>query len=380
MALAGSQRPCPAPAHAPRTRRQVAWRLGLPLLAVGWLTVAVVFAAPSRAEPGQGSPPLLRVAIKPLAPFIVQRQGQFQGFSIDLLDQIARRAGFRYALQPVDSVEQGQADLALAGISITSAREKKVDFSLPMYHSGLQVLVPSSGEQTSPLSAAAPVLGRLVPILIFVALLLAVVAHIIWLVERDNPEHFPRSYREGIVEGLWWASVTMTTVGYGDRTPTGKLGRMLGVIWMFAAIIIIANVTASYSAAFTVQSLQSSITGLNDLAGKRVGTVRGTTSSAFLTDRGIDLFPVETIDHAYALLKGGKVDAVIFDAPVLQYYARTAGAGQVRVVGSVFDPQDYGVALTLGSPYRKAINQALLQVQEDGTYARIQESWFGPPN
>jgi len=129
------------------------------------------------------------VAIKPLAPFIIGQPGDFQGFSIDLLDQIAHRAGFSYSLQPVDTVEeqlaavqQGKADLARAGISITAAREQAVDFSYPMFNAGLQVLVASQGN-ASPISSALAVTGRLLPILIFVVVLLLVVAHAIWLVE-----------------------------------------------------------------------------------------------------------------------------------------------------------------------------------------------------
>jgi ABC-type amino acid transport substrate-binding protein len=114
---------------------------------------------------------------------------------------------------------------------------------------------------------------------------------------------------------------------------------------MFAAIRIIANVTAGIAAAFTVQNLHSSITGLSDLPGKRVATVAATTSSTFLANRGIDLAQVATIDKAYSVLERHQVDAVVFDAPVLQCYARTAGAGHVRVVGPIFDAQDYGIAL-----------------------------------
>lgn len=367
-------------------RRVVA---GVALLA-GLAGVAGAAPLPAAASPPPAPAvtlPTLRVAVKPLAPFVVAGRDGYQGFSIDLLDQIARRAGFTYTLEPMGSVDEqvsavqgGRADLAIAGISVTSAREREVDFSVPMYHAGLQVLVASDGPRSAGVTTLA-VLGTLLPTLLLVALLLLLVAHAIWLIEsRENPDHFPRSYREGLLEGLWWASVTMTTVGYGDRTPRGVWGRLLGVVWMFAAILIIANLTASIASAFTVQSLQSSITGVNDLPGKRVATVAGTTSSTFLSGRGIDVVTSATVDDAYGLLRSRKVDAVVFDAPVLEYYAKTAGAGRTRVVGSVFDSQDYGIALPRGSPYLEAVNVALLQTEEDGTYERIRASWFGSPS
>jgi hypothetical protein len=130
-------------------------------------------------------------------------------------------------------VENGQADLAVAGISITRAREQAVDFSYPMYSSGLQVMVSATGRAPRPslLRASAQLWRPLAGILV----MLFVVAHLAWLVEsRRNPEHFPRPYFKGIGEGLWWGSVTLATVGYGDRTPRSVWGRLLAMVWMHA--------------------------------------------------------------------------------------------------------------------------------------------------
>ncbi len=42
----------------------------------------------------------------------------------------------------------------------------------------------------------------------------------------------------------------------------------------------------------------------------------------------------------------------------------------------MFHTEDYGIALPLGSPWRKRVNAALLQMREDGTYQRLYEKWF----
>ena len=312
------------------------------------------------------------------------RQGDgFAGFSIDLLDQISKRAGFTYRLHSVSSVgaqlaevENGQADLAIAGISITRAREQSVDFSYPMYSSGLQVMVSATGRAPRPslLRASAQLWRPLAGILV----MLFVVAHLAWLVEsRRNPEHFPRPYFKGIGEGLWWGSVTLTTVGYGDRTPRSVWGRLLAMVWMLTAIVLIANLTARITTSFTVQQLRSSINGPDDLSAKRVATVRATTSSDFLENRGLSPVKVDSISSAFQMLEEHRVDAVVYDSPALLYYVNTKGRGAVRVVGAIFAPQDYGIAVRLGDPMRKKINEAILSLVEDGTYARIQKTWFG---
>ena len=54
----------------------------------------------------------------------------------------------------------------------------------------------------------------------------------------------------GFADGLWWAVVTTTTVGYGDVTPKTPAGRFVAVMLMLAGTALIATVAASVSAYF----------------------------------------------------------------------------------------------------------------------------------
>jgi CubicO group peptidase (beta-lactamase class C family) len=49
----------------------------------------------------------------------------------------------------------------------------------------------------------------------------------------------------GIGIGIWWATVTMTTVGYGDKAPMTPGGRIVGLIWMFVGVITISGFTVT---------------------------------------------------------------------------------------------------------------------------------------
>ena len=51
-------------------------------------------------------------------------------------------------------------------------------------------------------------------------------------------------------DGIWWALVTVTTVGYGDITPATTLGRLVAGSLMFFGLGLIATVTAIVSAKF----------------------------------------------------------------------------------------------------------------------------------
>jgi ABC-type amino acid transport substrate-binding protein len=76
------------------------------------------------------------------------------------------------------------------------------------------------------------------------------------------------------------------------------------------------------------------------------------------------------------MLVRGEVQAVVFDAATLQYWAARQGKGLVQVVGPIFRPQKYAIAVPVGSALRKQINRALLEIYTDGTYERIYSAWF----
>jgi polar amino acid transport system substrate-binding protein len=130
----------------------------------------------------------------------------------------------------------------------------------------------------------------------------------------------------------------------------------------------------------TVDQLQSSIKGVSDLPGKKVATVADSTSAKYLQQQNIDAKAFPKIDDAYAALnstdESAKVDAIVYDGPILLYYAAHDGKGKVQIIGNVFRKENYAIAMPTGSPYRKEVNSALLSVQEKGGYQEIYDKWF----
>lgn len=116
-----------------------------------------------------------------------------------------------------------------------------------------------------------------------------------------------------------------------------------------------------------------------DLEGKLVAVKIGTATVDYLKenvpDAKLKLFP--NIDNAFLELATGRVDAVVHDTPNLQYFANTAGKGQVKVVGSLKSGDFYGIAFPKGSELVPTVNKALAELRENGQYAAIYEKWFG---
>ncbi|MAS36905.1 MAG: amino acid ABC transporter substrate-binding protein [Anaerolineaceae bacterium] len=324
----------------------------------------------------------LRVATKLFPPLVLKQSDLFTGFSIQLWEAIASNAGLDYELYEVetvvdqlDAIQNGDADVAIAGITITAEREQVLDFSFPYFDAGLQIMVRE--DEITPIShALAAVLSPdfLQFLLMFVGLIL-VAAHILWFIERRRNPKISASYLPGISQMLWWSAVTV--IGYDDVPPSTIGGRVMALIWMFAGIFLIANLTASLSAGATVRELQSSISDISDLRNNRVATVNGTTSAQYLATAGIRYTGTETIDEAYELLRDRNVEAVVYDAPVLLYYVITHEDDIFRTVGQPFGMEEYGIALPEGSPHRETINRAILSLLEDGTYQQIYNRWFG---
>jgi ABC-type amino acid transport substrate-binding protein len=145
--------------------------------------------------------------------------------------------------------------------------------------------------------------------------------------------------------------------------------------WLIGLFLIVqfeANITADT----TINKLASDISGIGDLPGKRVVTVKGSTAANFLADNNIQYRAVTNIEEGYALLESNQADAIVYDSPVLRYYAITGGNGKVGVVGPVFKPEKYGIALAKGSELRKPVNEVLLEMYQDGTLAEIEDRWF----
>ncbi len=323
------------------------------------------------------------VGTKEAPPFAIKTEHGWKGISVELWEVVAGKlkleTEWREMALPelLAGLEKGELDAVAAALTVTPDRETAFDFSHPFYAEGLGIAVSERAQKRRWAVALANLLSPdflgAIGILIVVLLSVGVV---IWFFERrKNADQFGGKASEGLWSGFWWSAVTMTTVGYGDKAPRTVGGRIVGIIWMFAAIFIISSITAMIASSLTVTSLEYRIQGPEDLHGAWVGTLAASTSEDYLMAREIKPRAFESVEEALRALKQGEIDAVVYDAPLLNYLVKTRFKGGIAVLPNTFEPQHYAIGLKTGSLWREPVNRALLEEIHSDRYQSLLEKY-----
>jgi polar amino acid transport system substrate-binding protein len=329
------------------------------------LLLFAVCAADSASAQTSDAPIL--IATREAPPFAFRAEdGRWIGISIELLEAMAAKATIGYSLEATDlegmisGVAEGRFDASIAAMTITAARERVVDFSYPFFQTGLGVAV---GDETGAgLGAIGRVLrsGEFLSLVSLLAALVFIVGVIAWAIEtRRNPAMFEKHPLRGIFSGFWWAAVTMTTVGYGDKAPLTVAGRLLGVVWMFTGLILTATFTAHLAASLTAAQLTSRVSSPADLARVRVGSVEGAASQEALAALGVRPLAFPSVEAGLAELAAGGIDAFVHDRPILIWQAQVMAG--VSVTPIEFAPQSYAIVLPEDADLRERVNRVLLE-------------------
>ena len=114
------------------------------------------------------------------------------------------------------------------------------------------------------------------------------------------------------------------------------------------------------------------------LKGKKVATQLGTTSVDFIKREipQAELIPYPDQSQMFMAVMTGAADAAVFDRPTLEYFVSIKGKGRVKVVGPMYQGEDYGIAMPKGSPWVPRINRALADMKQEGALQAIVDKWF----
>ncbi len=337
----------------------------LVVLTLVMVLVVNVSAAGEKPPPGH----TLVVGTKEAPPFSMKAEdGAWTGISIDLWREIAAEMDLEFEFREtdlqglLDGVTDRSLDFAVAALTVTSEREKAMDFTHPFFHTGLGIAVAHKPRHPWLNVFRSFFSFDMLKLIVAVFLLSLFIGSFVYLFERKkNPKHFGGGIVEGVGSGAWWSVVTMTTVGYGDKTPVTLGGRMLAFLWMLVCLVLIAVLTAHITSSLTLMQMMSGVKGPDDLMHVRVGSVADTTSSDYLRENRIPFNTYKTASEGLRAIAEGKIEALVYDKPILRYLIRKEFQGDLEVLPTTFRRQDYGIAMPAGSPLREPINRVLLE-------------------
>ena len=192
----------------------------------------------------------LIIGTREAPPFAMQGEdGAWTGLGITLWEEVARELDLKYEWREmgepetlIESVADGSLDASIAAITVTSDRAKKVDFSQPYHTAGFAIVVPKGSSHSWWVILKAFFSVGFLKVILALSVVLLAAGFGVWLFERKaNAEQFGGPPAHGLGAAFWWSAVTMTTVGYGDKSPRTVGGRLVALVWMFTSVIIISG-------------------------------------------------------------------------------------------------------------------------------------------
>ncbi len=316
---------------------------------------------------------VLKVATIERHPFVIQTEQGLDGFSIELWEKIAQYNDWQYEfivkekfVNLLAAPRIGEADAAIANISITADREEVMDFSSPIYNGGMLIMSSTQSQAKNLFKAISN--AEFWWIMLWILLLFVVLGGLLYAFVYKGQLQNKKLF------SIYWKLATLGS--FGEELPIKPAGRVIFLLWIAVLFFGFIAATAELTSSLVILEQKAKISTVEDLRGKKVGVIGGSTSEAFLRKQNLATITYSSIDNLFDGVANGQLDAVVHDAPIIKFYASNKGAGKVQVMGELFNPENYGVALPSGSLLLEDINQALLRVRENGEYDALHKKWF----
>lgn len=311
------------------------------------------------------------IGVKEDKPFSYKENGEWDGYSIDLVKELSKLYGFSYSFAEfndtptlIKDVQNQKVDFSIAAISTTAPREKVIDFSHPYFSTTLGVLVRNKTPITENIMwIISKVGGILIGFVIFIYIIGAIADKV------DGDENIRNPH-----EGAWWALVTFTTTGYGDLVPKTPKGKIFAAVWMVASLSLLSTFTGYLASAMTVKSLTGTPMTIGDLYRTKIVTIKGTTSQDALNDLGIKYNVALNLDEAMKMLATKQVAAILYDKAILDYVSRDIDGYAVWSIE--YGHENYAIAFPQGSPLKEKMNQGILEITNSSKWKNLQRKYF----
>ncbi|KAK3551610.1 hypothetical protein QTP70_019754 [Hemibagrus guttatus] len=342
---------------------------------------------------------------------------QYEGFCVDMLKELSDILKFTFRIKLVDDGLYGapepngswtgmvgelinrKADLAVAAFTITSEREKVIDFSKPFMTLGISILYrvhigrkPGYFSFLDPFSPA---------VWLFMLLAYLAVSCVLFLAARLSPYEWYNPHpclreRRDLLENqytlgnsLWFPVGGFMQQG-SEIMPKALSTRCVSGVWWAFTLIIISSYTANLAAFLTVQRMEVPIESPDDLADQtniQYGTIHGGSTMTFFMNSRYQTYQrmwnymyskqpsvfVKSTEEGIARVVNSKY-AFLLESTMNEYH-RSLNCNLTQI-GGLLDTKGYGIGMPLGSPFRDEISLAVLQLQENNRLEILKRRWW----
>ncbi len=322
----------------------------------------------------------LRVGVTHLPPYTFQDDaGYWNGMAMELWRQVAGEEMLVYDLidypkedSLLAALEREEIDLLLA-IPISGEKESEVDFMQAYHRSSLGLALPPSNSLWSVITGLFTM--QFFYIVLGLSVLLLIVGSVVYFMERNsNGDQFggERTIWQGIGAGFWWAGVTMTTIGYGDKAPTSLPGRAVAMLWMLVALAVTSSLTAAIISATDASKV---VEFPRELKEKTVGVMEGSPGAAFLTSRGQEFQTYTSAKEGLLALERSEVEVFVHDATALRHQSRMYPSLKAYIQETDARPEAYAFTVREGSPFYEPIDQAVINITTTSAWRSLVASY-----
>ncbi|UXI16918.1 hypothetical protein NH340_JMT02861 [Sarcoptes scabiei] len=349
----------------------------------------------------------------------IERSGneQFEGFAVDLIEELSRLMGFKYRFKLVSDGAYGikdekgewngmigelirnESDIAIVDLTITSKREEAVDFTQPFMNTGISILFKKPTTKVTTLFSFLSPFQNIVWIYVLAAYIS--VSTILFVIGRLTPYEWddPHPCRQennvlennfSLINSFSFTIGTMMQQG-SAVAPKAMSTRTIAAIWYFFTLIMISSYTANLAAFLTVEKVVYPIENAEGLAAQtqiEYGCLKSGSTKAFFSESNIPVYKrmwrfmqsrphVFTKSNAEGIARVKKSNgnyAYLMESASIEYVIeRDCNLTQI---GGLLDNKGYGIATRKDSPYRNPLSHAILKLHENGVLLQLKERWW----
>ncbi|XP_036341414.1 glutamate receptor ionotropic, kainate 2 [Rhagoletis pomonella] len=363
---------------------------------------------------------LLNVPNKPYASLVesyekLEGNSQYEGYGVDLIKELADKLGFDFILKNggndygsynattnttsgmLKEIIMGRADLAITDLTITAARQQVVDFSIPFMNLGIAILHLKAQKAPPAFFTFMDPFSKEVWWLLGLSFLL--VAFSFFILGRLSPSEWDNPYpcieeptelvnQFTIGNSLWFTTGALLQQG-SEMEPKAISTRTVAYFWWFFTLLMVSSYTANLAAFLTIENPTSLIDSIDDLAENKHGVLYGARkvgSTREFFEKSEDPRHIKmnkflnshpellTNDNMEGVNRVDMTYAFLMESTSIEY--NTMRLCHLRKVGDALDEKGYGIAMRKNWPYRDRFNNALLQLQEQGSLEKMKNKWW----